>query len=119
MNQPAVLGALNTCNSKYNAGSGLNNARGIFWEVGANGMTLFNTIVPPNSNQYPWGACRSNGGGWPDQAEFANATSSHSGGANTLMGDGSVKFIKSSISQRTWWSLGTRAGGEVISADSY
>jgi hypothetical protein len=35
------------------------------------------------------------------------------------MGDGSVKFIKSSINQFTWWSLGTRANGEVISSDQY
>ena len=31
------------------------------------------------------------------------------------MSDGSVKFMKDSINQRTWWALGTRAGGEVVS----
>jgi len=35
------------------------------------------------------------------------------------MGDGSVKFIKDSVNPMTWWALGTRAGGEVISSDSY
>jgi hypothetical protein len=35
------------------------------------------------------------------------------------MGDGHVRFIKSSIDLDTWWALGTRDGGEVISADSY
>ena len=35
------------------------------------------------------------------------------------MADGSVRFIKSSIDLDTWWSLGTRAGGEVVSSDSY
>ena len=35
------------------------------------------------------------------------------------MADGSVKFIKDSINQLTWWALGTIAGGEVISSDSY
>ena len=44
------------------------------------------------------------------------ARSRHSGGVNGLMGDGSVKFIKSSISMTTWWALGTRNNGEVISA---
>ena len=34
-------------------------------------------------------------------------------------GDGSVKFIKSTINPVTWQALGTIAGGEVISADSY
>ncbi len=35
------------------------------------------------------------------------------------MGDGSVKFVKNSISQNSWWALGTKAKGEVISSDSY
>jgi len=46
-------------------------------------------------------------------------SSNHPGGVNTCMGDGSVRFIKDSISQQTWWALGTRAGGEVVSADAY
>jgi len=45
--------------------------------------------------------------------------SQHPGGVNFLMGDGSVKFIKQTINLPTYWALGTRAGGEVISADSY
>jgi prepilin-type processing-associated H-X9-DG protein len=47
------------------------------------------------------------------------ATSNHPGGVNVGFGDGSVKFIKDTISYQTWWGLGTRMGGEVISADSY
>ena len=43
----------------------------------------------------------------------------HPGGVNTLMADGSVKFIKSSIDGNNWRALGTIAGGEVISADGY
>jgi hypothetical protein len=35
------------------------------------------------------------------------------------MSDGSVKFIKDSVNQMTWWALGTRGNGEVISSDSY
>ncbi len=34
------------------------------------------------------------------------------------MGDGSVKFVKDSINGHTWQSLGTIAGGEVISGDA-
>jgi prepilin-type processing-associated H-X9-DG protein len=75
--------------------------------------------VTPNSKQFPWSACRHTGGGWPDQATFANASSAHPGGVNTLFADGSVKFIKDSVNQNTWWALGTRANGEVVSADSY
>ena len=49
----------------------------------------------------------------------APATSNHPGGVNVCFTDGSVKFIKDSISLQTWWALGTRAGGEVVSADSF
>jgi prepilin-type processing-associated H-X9-DG protein len=43
----------------------------------------------------------------------------HPGGANVLMGDGSVRFIKQSIDLLTWMTLCSRNGGEVISADAY
>ncbi|SIO65638.1 prepilin-type N-terminal cleavage/methylation domain-containing protein/prepilin-type processing-associated H-X9-DG domain-containing protein [Singulisphaera sp. GP187] len=43
----------------------------------------------------------------------------HSGGVNALFGDGSVRFIKDSISLLTLRSLVTMAGGEVVSADSF
>ena len=78
-------------------------------------QTLFNTIVTPN--KYKWTHCSNTGS--TTMAPFSNARSFHSGGVNTLMADGSVKFIKDTISLNTWWSLGTRAGGEVISADAY
>ncbi len=47
------------------------------------------------------------------------STSAHPGGVNSLLCDGSVKFIKNTIALATWRALGTRAGGEVISADAY
>jgi prepilin-type N-terminal cleavage/methylation domain-containing protein/prepilin-type processing-associated H-X9-DG protein len=43
----------------------------------------------------------------------------HPGGANFAMVDGSVRFLKQTITQSVYQALGTRAGGEVISADSY
>ncbi len=43
----------------------------------------------------------------------------HSGGVNTLFGDGSVKFIKETISPVALRALVTRAGGEVVSSDQY
>ena len=46
-------------------------------------------------------------------------SSHHPGGVNVLFGDGSVKFVKDSVALWTWRALGTRAGGEVISSDSY
>ena len=41
------------------------------------------------------------------------------GGVNTLMADGSVKFIKDTINVVTWRALGSISGGEVLSSDSY
>ncbi len=118
-NPAAILTGLVACNTAFASKSGINNLRGVFWEVGSLGMTMFNTIVPPNSKLYLWGDCRNTGGGYPNDATFANTSSNHSGGVNCLMSDGSVKFIKDSINQYTWWSLGTRGNGEVISSDSY
>jgi prepilin-type processing-associated H-X9-DG protein len=54
-----------------------------------------------------------------DFADFVNAASNHPGGANFTSCDGSVRFIKSSVSMRTYWSLGTKGDGEVISSDRY
>ena len=47
------------------------------------------------------------------------ASSYHPGGVNALFADGSVRFVKNSISPVTWTALGTIAGGEVISSDQY
>lgn len=43
----------------------------------------------------------------------------HPGGANYLMGDGSVRFVKSTTSIRIYVRILTRAGGEAVSADQY
>ena len=54
-----------------------------------------------------------------DHGNITPATSNHPGGCNVAMADGHVQFIKSSISMNTWWQLGTRANGEVISSDNW
>jgi len=43
----------------------------------------------------------------------------HPGGVNVGVADGSVRFIKDTIALPNWRALGTRSGGEVISADAY
>ncbi len=46
-----------------------------------------------------------------------SATSNHAGGVNVCLTDGSVKFVKDTVSLPTWWAVGTRAGGEVVGGD--
>ena len=54
-----------------------------------------------------------------DDITMINASSNHSGGVNMGFIDGSVRFIKDSVSLTTYGAIATKAGGEVISADSY
>jgi prepilin-type N-terminal cleavage/methylation domain-containing protein/prepilin-type processing-associated H-X9-DG protein len=113
----AVQAGLKVCNSTWAARSGkLNQGRGNYWIHGTEAQTMFNTVVPPNSKDYPWGWCSSQAIG---DAEYCAANSNHPGGVNTLMGDGSVRFLKDSINLPTYWALGTRARNEIVSADSY
>ncbi len=44
--------------------------------------------------------------------------SNHPGGANFLVGDGTVKFVKSTLNPQVYQSLGTKAGGELIPGDA-
>ena len=45
--------------------------------------------------------------------------SKHSGGANFGFGDGSVRFLKNSISSKVFALLGNRADGDLLSSDQY
>ncbi len=117
LNSALTLSVIQLCNQSYQSGSyKVDKQRGENWAHGCTGMTLFNTIVTPNAYNDSWADC---GLDYSARAVLSNADSYHPGGVNCAMADGSVRFIKDSINQLAWWSLGTRAGGEVISADSY
>lgn len=119
LNVPVTLAALDACSAVWTSGTGgrLDVQRGENWSHGCMAMTLFNTVSPPNAYHGEWTHCSSINSGV--LANFSNADSWHSGGVNCLMADGSVHFVKDSINNVTWWSLGTRGAGEVISSDSY
>jgi prepilin-type N-terminal cleavage/methylation domain-containing protein/prepilin-type processing-associated H-X9-DG protein len=79
--------------------------------------SLYNHLAPPNTRSCssmasvdtwgldPWGT--------------APPTSFHPGGVNMGMADGSVRFVKDSVSLPAFWGIGTRNGNEVVSSDSY
>jgi prepilin-type N-terminal cleavage/methylation domain-containing protein/prepilin-type processing-associated H-X9-DG protein len=88
-----------------------NNISGAMWMSGQPALTRYQHIMPPNT----W-TCREPGRG----LQIAHVASSrHPGVVNVLMLDGSVRAIKSTVNINTWWALGTRSGGEVVSADAY
>jgi len=121
-NRAAVLATVAKCRDAFQNQNppavGIHDYRGWRWSMGLAGFAMFNTIQPPNDS---FGGCRfdSRLNVWSDQSYTIDASSAHPGGVNTLMGDGSVRFIKSTINLGTWWALGTRDGNEVVSADSY
>ncbi|HZW32539.1 MAG TPA: DUF1559 domain-containing protein [Isosphaeraceae bacterium] len=123
-NPPAFLNALQACTVAFQTqGNVQNDMKGWRWGLGASGYSMFNCIQTPNDHQYPIGGCRTNfqvgGAPWPDASFSIGAASNHPGGCNVLFADGSVRFVKDSINRMTWWSLGTKANGEVISSDAY
>ena len=96
--------------------------RGLLWQCS---YPAYANIQCYNHLQLPNGQSCDNYKGFRtigvDVMGGAQAPSSwHNGqGVNVLFCDGSVHFIKNTVNLDTWWGLGTMAGGEVISADSY
>ena len=91
---------------------------GAVWGGSHAGTLRFNSYSHVNT---PNGmTCTSSGSEDPgNYATAITATSNHSGGVNVCMSDGSVKFIKDTVNYITWWAIGSRNGGEVVSNDSY
>ena len=122
MNPQAIIADLQTCAAWFQTQQNppWSDDKGFRWGTGSPGVTLFNSIVPPNSQQYKFAGCRFGCGGCGFEfGSYENVSSNHPGGCNCMMADGSVRFIKSSIDLFTWWRLGTKAGGEIVSSDSY
>jgi prepilin-type N-terminal cleavage/methylation domain-containing protein/prepilin-type processing-associated H-X9-DG protein len=90
------------------------------WQFSANAN---GTTVPIN---YPTPLnCDTAGGfgtsNWASRCSYANTgfKCKHPGGANFLFADGSVHFLKQTISMQTYCALGSRNAGEVASSDSF
>ena len=109
---------LDQCAQMWRAGSGRKAKTptlGESWAFGLVGYSQGNVLLGPNP-KYP--NCNTDTSGIENPGVFG-LSSYHPGGANVLMLDGSVRFLKDSVSLPTVWSLGSVRQGEVISADSY
>ncbi len=84
---------------------------GSTWHLGEAPGSRYNHVMPPNT----W-SCTGNNS---DNDGAHTPGSRHPGIINVCMADGSVKAVKNTINLVTWRAIGTKAGGEVVSADSY
>jgi prepilin-type N-terminal cleavage/methylation domain-containing protein len=84
---------------------------GMTWLEGNMSWTRYNHVLPPGSR-----SC-ANGLTWNGVA--MTASSRHPGVVLLLLGDGAVRPVKRSIAPAVWKALGTIAGGEPITGDSY
>jgi len=117
---PTTKALLAACQALPPTTTGVTNYNGRLWIVGYPWnyvVNRYNHVGAPNSMM----CYASNSFAGPDGGpqDSIPPTSNHSGGVNMGMADGSVRFIKDSIALPTWWALGTRAMGEVISSDAY
>ncbi len=79
---------------------------------------LYAHLFPPNTRQ-PINTYSSNTFRCSEGDGGMNPSSNHPGGVNVSFMDGSVHFVKNSVNLQTWWFMGTRGRGEIISSDSY
>ncbi len=78
------------------------------WTLAAN---LYTHVMPPNrKNCHVYG-------GEDNGTNVVTASSRHTGGVMVAFCDGHVQFISEGINLPTWWSLGSRNGGEVVSGE--
>jgi prepilin-type N-terminal cleavage/methylation domain-containing protein len=117
-NTPAFIVANYTMGCKADTGH-------VKWAIGSACYDGFTTALPPNSKvlvgnpaiDIDYDTIDENNGG-PTYAAVTSR-SYHPAGVNSLFGDGSVHFIKSTINGDIWRALGSIAGGDVVSSDSY
>lgn len=86
------------------------------WAFALPAYSVGNTVMTPNS-KYP--ACLTEMLRTQNSPGVYGLASFHPGGANVILADGSVRFLKETTDLNAFWALGSRNGGEVVSADAY
>jgi prepilin-type N-terminal cleavage/methylation domain-containing protein len=99
------------------SGAGQNSEAGNLWMAPGHYNSAINTLAPPNwkNNSASWDAGCSGCQG--DHDGVFPSRSSHTGGAQHGMGDGSVQFISSSVSLDAYQALGSAKFGDAASLE--
>jgi prepilin-type N-terminal cleavage/methylation domain-containing protein len=93
------------------APSGLRSNNGTMWAWYAAGQSTFNTAAPPNW-QFPNAGGDCCPGGAHDWGfGLIPSRSMHTGGVNVALGDGTVRFVQSTVDLLTWQRLGAADDG--------
>jgi prepilin-type N-terminal cleavage/methylation domain-containing protein len=77
-------------------------------------------IIASNDEGDPTGVAsipQFNPEGTPANTDGGRASSVHRSGINTAMGDGSVRYISSSVTGATWWAALTPSGQDLLGSD--
>jgi len=121
-----ALAAVQACqNLPGTAKAHLTWGNGAYWLAGyplhviINGYLHAGTPNGPSCNNFQGSFSSSSWIYFVNPQGSAPPTSNHPGGVNVGFADGSVKFVKDSVNLQTWWALGSRALGEVVSSDAY
>lgn len=99
------------CRTRDRVGPGPpGNEKGSGWLTGSLPDTTYNhfmSINEPNCNFH----------GKPNEISAITAGSEHPDGANVLMADGHVRFVRETIEPSVWRAIGTRSGSETLPED--
>ena len=88
--------------------------KGEWWGFGA--TMIYSHTQTPNRTSCVYHDINQDGRG---SITMLSASSNHPGGVNVLMMDGSVRFVKSTVSYKAWYAIATPNRRESVSSEAY